>query len=183
MKVSIQYFIREFLRYPSDKTVRYFCKKDMKFYYNVEVTKEPPKNGKVKYVIPLIRINIIELMEQYLEFLNISKEEVIRSAMEEEPNNSTWKEDDESIFDVAFRIYADGRYIEKDGREIDMLDYWFDYHRAICLPIAKEFCKENGIKWYDSEFAHFLHRWRHTLVFEPNPKDIFVEVQSKQEMI
>lgn len=174
MRIAITHFFGELLRYPSDETVRYFCKNDMKFYYNIEISKDIPKKKRVKYVIPLIRINIIELMEEYLNSVNITKEEVIKTAMESEPNNSTWQEDEESIFDVAFRIFIDGRYLLKDGKEIDMVHDWFNYRRKVCFPIAKKFCEEYDIKWYDSHYIHFFHKWHTSWELEPNKKDIFV---------
>ena len=174
------YFVDKSLYYPSNTRQWYFCLNNYKFYYDIDETKvvenctDIRKKRRIKYLSPTIRINIIELMENYIKSLNITPEEVIETAKNSDPLNKTWSEDAESVFDVAFRIFIDGRCYEKDGKKIDMVDDWFNYRNSVCLPLVKKWCDEKGIRWYDSEFEHFLHRWHFPVVFEPNKKDLFV---------
>lgn len=173
MKISIKYFIDECLCYPFEQSCRYFCINNQKFYRDVKLAEKNGKHHKIKYLLPIVRINIIELMENYLKSLNIEKDEVMRSAKATEPDNVNWNENEAIAFDVAFRIFIDGRYFVKDGKEIDMVSDWYNYRNSVCLPIVKKWCMENGIKWYDNKFSHFFHKWHNPFVYEADETDIF----------
>ena len=157
MKILIKYFIDECLCYPFDQSCRYFCINNQKFYRDVKLTVNNGENHKIKYLLPIVRINIIELMENYLKALNIEKDEVIHSSKMQEPDNVNWNENEAIAFDVAFRIFIDGRYYVKDGKETDMVTDWCNYKNSVCLPILKKWCAENGIKWYDDKLSHFFY--------------------------
>lgn len=182
MKIALRYFIDECLYYPSKENsiYRFFCIDNYNFYYDIrdqliteKLTEKQRKKRKIKTLIPVIKINIIELMEDYLKSINTTKEEIIEIAKKHEPDNITWSEDDESVFDVAFRIYIDINCITKNGKTIELSSDWFDFRDSVCLPIIKKWCADNKIKWYDNNFEHFLHRWHSPWIHNPDKNDCF----------
>lgn len=181
-KFAINYIIDECLVFPGTKEEnrKYFCTSNQNIYFyeciKEQLTDKQPEDDevKIKMLLPLFMINAVDLMYKYLNSVGINADDVIEFAKKSEPSNPLFIEGIDKNFDTAFRLFIDSRYYIKDGQKVDMTKDWHRYKNSVCLPIAKAWCREHNIRYYESSFVHLFYRHQNHFVRETDKNDCFI---------